>query len=145
MLQTKQQGGGVMKIPGLRDASEFSSDLPEGLYLAKVEKAGYRRRGPKPYFALEFSILEPKTQSGKTISARLYSTPKALWKLHWFLCDFGYDRSLMERDEVDERALAGLKGVVRLSHALVNGNCYLNLDGFMSADKWSEIDIAEAA
>ena len=35
-----------MKIPGLRDASEFSHDLPEGVYLVKVGKAGYRRRGP---------------------------------------------------------------------------------------------------
>jgi hypothetical protein len=132
-----------MRIPGLRNASEFSNHLSEGVYLVKVEKAGYRRRSPKPYFALEFSVLEPRCHAGRLISARLYSTPKALWKLHWFLCDFGYDRSLMKKDEVDERALVGLKGVVRLSQALVNGNRYLNLDGFMSAEKWSTI--AEAA
>jgi len=134
-----------MKIPGLRNSSDFSHDLPDGLYLVEIQKAGYRRKLPKPYFAVEFSVLEPKIHAGTTIPARVYSTPKALWKLHWFLCDFGYDRSLIERDEVDERALAGLTGVVRLSHALVNGNRYLNLDGFMSADKWSDIDIAEAA
>jgi hypothetical protein len=55
------------------------------------------------------------------------------------LCDFCYDRSLIERDEVDERALVGLKGVVRLSQPMVNGNRYLNLDGFMAAERWSEM------
>jgi hypothetical protein len=132
-----------MKIPGLRSASDFSNDLPDGCYLVEIRKAGYRRKLPKPYFAVDFSVLEPKIHAGTAIPARVYSTPKALWKLHWFLCDFGYDRSLIERDEVDERALVGLKGVVRLSQAMVNGNRYLNLDGFMPAERWAEL--AEAA
>jgi hypothetical protein len=134
-----------MKIPGLRSASDFSSDLPDGCYLVEIRKAAYRRKLPKPYFAIDFTVVEPKIHAGTHVPARVYSTPKALWKLHWFLCDFGYDRSLIEKDEVDERALAGLTGVVRLSHAVVNGTRYLNLDGFMSANNWSEIDMAEAA
>jgi hypothetical protein len=132
-----------MKIPGLRNSLDFSHDVPEGLYLVEVRKAGYRRKYPKPYFAMEFAVLEPNVHSGKAIHARIYSTPKALWKLHWFLCDFAYDRSRIEHDEVDERALVGLKGVVRLSRAVVNGNRYLNLEGFMPAERWS--DLAEAA
>jgi hypothetical protein len=132
-----------MKIPGLRSASDFSNDLPDGSYLVEVRKAAYRRKLPKPYFAVDFSVLEPKIHAGTHVPARVYSTPKALWKLHWFLCDFGYDRSLIERDEVDERALVGLKGIVRLSQATINGNRYLNLDGFMPAERWS--DLAEAA
>jgi hypothetical protein len=132
-----------MKIPGLRTASDFSNDLPDGCYLVEIRKTAYRRKLPKPYFAVDFSVLEPKIHAGTAIPARVYSTPKALWKLHWFLCDFGYDRNLIERDEVDERALVGLKGVVRLSQAMVNGNRYLNLDGFMPAERWS--DLAEAA
>ena len=35
--------------------------------------------------------------------AALYCTPKALWKLSWFLRDFGYDTELLGRDEIDER------------------------------------------
>jgi hypothetical protein len=132
-----------MKIPGLGSASDFSNDIPDGCYLVEIRKAGYRRKLPKPYFAIEFSVLEPKMYAGAHVPGRVYSTPKALWKLHWFLCDFGYDRSLIERDEVDERVLIGLKGVVRLSQAMVNGNRYLNLNGFMPAERWS--DLAEAA
>jgi hypothetical protein len=131
-----------MKIPGLRSASDFSNDLPDGCYLVEIRKAAYRRKLPKPYFAVDFSVLEPKNHAGTHVPARVYSTPKALWKLHWFLCDFGYDRSLIDRDEVDERALVGLKGVVRLSQAMVNGNRYLNLDGFMPAERWSELAAA---
>jgi len=52
----------------------------------------------------------------------LYCTPKALWKLNWFLRDFGYDTELLGRDEVDEKALLGLRGVVRVSRRSVLGD-----------------------
>src|SRR5207245_9360789 len=45
-------------------------------------------------------------------------TPQALWKVSWVLRDFGYDTELLGRDEVDERALITLRGVVKISHAL---------------------------
>ena len=54
---------------------------------------------------------------GNTFSGRLYCTPKALWKLDWFLRDFGYDTELLGHDEVDEKHLVGLSGVVKISHA----------------------------
>jgi hypothetical protein len=38
-------------------------------------------------------------------SSRLYCTPKALWKLNWFLRDFGYDNELLDRTEVDDKLL----------------------------------------
>jgi hypothetical protein len=31
-----------------------------------------------------------------------------LWKLNWFLRDFGYDTALLGRDEVDEIQMTGL-------------------------------------
>ena len=46
---------------------------------------------------------------------RLYCTERALWKLNWFLRDFGYDPELFSRDQVDEKALLNLRGVVRTS------------------------------
>ena len=35
-----------------------------------------------------FAILEPKEHQGHSLNGRLYCTPKALWKLSWFLRDF---------------------------------------------------------
>jgi hypothetical protein len=54
------------------------------------------------------AIPEPQRFAGHVISSRLYCSPKALWKLNWFLRDFGYDAELRERDEVDEKQLAGV-------------------------------------
>jgi hypothetical protein len=75
-------------------------------------------------------------------AGRLYCTPKALWKLNWFLRDFGYDPDLLGRDEVEERALLGLRGIVRVSRTILNGHCFLNLDGFAPAGEWEEVPAA---
>ena len=85
------------------------------------------------------AIVEPEELAGRTLSGRLYCTPKALWKLNWFLQDFGYDAELLGQDVVDEKALLGRRGVVRVSRANVNGRSYLNLDGFAPAGEWEEL------
>jgi hypothetical protein len=84
-------------------------------------------------------VLEPTPLAGNRFSSRLYCTPKALWKLNWFLLDFGYDTELLERNEIDDRNLVGLSGVVRISHAVVNGSSLLNLEGFAPARHWEEL------
>ena len=61
------------------------------------------------------------TFESQSFHGRLYCTRRALWKLEWFLRDFGYDAELLDRDQVDEKALLGLRGVVRTSHTTVNG------------------------
>jgi len=38
----------------------------------------------------------------------------------------------MGRDEVDEKALLGLRGIVRISHTTLNGRSFLNLGGLPS-------------
>jgi hypothetical protein len=91
---------------------------------------------------LALSILEPSRFSGHILSSRLYSTPKALWKLNWFLRDFGYDTELLGRDEVDERQIAGLRGVVKISHTVFNGASWLRFDGFAPAGRWAELSPA---
>jgi hypothetical protein len=73
------------------------------------------------------------------MAGRLYCTPKALWKLTWFLRDFGYDTELLARDEIDEKSLVGLQGVVKISHTLLNGISLVNLDGFALANQWEEL------
>ncbi|HVP56706.1 MAG TPA: hypothetical protein VMU02_01305, partial [bacterium] len=87
---------------------------------------------------LEFSILDPVPLRGHCLSGRLYCTPKALWKLSWFLRDFGYDSDLLVRDEIDEKALIGLQGVVKISHVMINGRSLLNFDAFAPATAWEK-------
>ena len=127
------------RIPGLQQAAPGENSTLEGIFLVRVERAFYRWDLRKPFFALRFVILEPKEQAGQCFPGRLYCTPKALWKLHWFLRDFGYDSDLLGRDEVDERALVGLQGVVRVFHSSLNGHSLLNLDGFAPASEWEEL------
>ena len=113
--------------------------LPDGLFLVRIERAQYRWHTQKPYFAVVFSALEPQAFAGNLFTGRLYCTPKALWKLNWILRDFGYDTELLERNEIDDRNLVGLSGVVKISHAIVNGTSLLNLDAFAAANQWERL------
>jgi len=54
------------------------------------------------------------------------------------LRDFGYNADLLGRDELDEKALLGLQGIVRVSHTVLNGHSFLNFDGFAPAGDWEE-------
>jgi len=130
------------QIPGLHQEAQPLNEIPEGLFLVQVERASYRYHPQKPFLSVSFAILEPEELRGKTFSGRLYCTPKALWKLSWFLRDFGYDAELLSHDEVDEKALPGLRGVVKVSHTSVNGHSYLNLDGFVPASAWEDVSSA---
>jgi hypothetical protein len=126
-------------IQGLHEADQSAvSQVRDGLLLVRVERAQHRWDARKPFYLLRFSILEPKELTAHSFTGRIYCTPKALWKLNWFLRDFGYDTELFGRDEIDERSLVGLCGVVKISHVVVNGASLLNLDGFAPAGQWDE-------
>jgi len=127
-------------VSGLSQASTSPVEgLPNGLFLVRVERAQYRWHAQKPYFALVFSVLEPKGFAGNRFTGRLYCTSKALWKLNWFLRDFGYDNELLERNEIDDKSLVGLSGVIKISHAVVNGSSLLNLDAFAPISQWERL------
>jgi hypothetical protein len=131
------------QITGLHSADRCAADhIPDGVFLVRVQRVQFRRQAPKPYYTLALAILEPSRFSGGNLSSRLYCNPKALWKLNWFLRDFGYDTELLGRDEVDETQLVGLKGVVKISHIVFNGTSLLRLDGFASAGRWEELSPA---
>jgi len=98
------------QIPGLHMRSQNGSDIPEGLFLARIEGATYRHHLHKPYYTVHFAVLEPEELKEQSFSGRLYCTQKALWKRSWFLRDFGYDEELLGQDEVDDKALIGLQG-----------------------------------
>jgi hypothetical protein len=126
-------------IPGLCLSAPNPNPTHEGLFLVRVERAFYRWHSQKPFFTLRLAILEPSESKGQTIIGRIYCSPKALWKLNWFLRDFGYDPDLLGREEVEERALLGLRGVVRVSHTSFNGRSYLNLEAFAPASEWVDL------
>src|ERR1700745_830107 len=131
------------RVPGLRDTGRSAADqVPDGVFLVRVDKAQYRWHPQKPFYTLRLSILEPQELAGRVISGRVYCTAKALWKLGWFLRDFLYDPDLLGREEVDEKALAGLRGGVKISHTTVNGTSLLNFDGFAPASQWEELSFA---
>ena len=125
-------------IPGLRREISDNSDISEGVFLTRVDRAFYRWHPQRPFFVLRLAILEPKEHQGRSLTGRLYCTPRALWKLNWFLRDFGYDPDLMGREEVDEKALLGLRGIVRISRTVLNGHSFLNLEAFAPANDWQE-------
>jgi len=128
------------QITGLHSADSCTTDrLPDGVFLARVQRATFNRQAQKPYYTVKLVLLEPRRFAERVISSRLYCTPKALWKLTWFLRDFGYDTELLGRDEVDERQLIGLKGVVKISHIVFDGTSLLRLDGFAAAAWWEEL------
>ena len=129
------------RIPGLHEESS-GSDIPDGIFLVRIERASYQYHPHKPYFILRFSVVQPQPWAQETISGRLYCTPKALWKLGWFLRDFGYDQELVGREEIDEKALVGLKGVLKVCRRTVNGRPLLNLDAFAPAGEWESFSAA---
>jgi hypothetical protein len=124
-------------IHGLHDADQ-SAQVWDGLLLVQIQRAQHRWDSRKPFYLLRFSILEPQDLRGLSFTARLYCTPKTLWKVNWFLRDFGYDNDLLERDEVDERRLVGLCGIVKISHTVVDGMTLINLDAFAPVNQWQQ-------
>lgn len=131
------------QITGLHAADRSAADkIPDGIFLVRVQRTQFRRQAQRPYYTLTLAILEPVRFAGRIILSRLYCSPKALWKLNWFLRDFGYDTEMLGRDEVDENQLIGLKGVAKISHIVFNGASLIRLDGFASASRWDELSPA---
>jgi len=91
-------------------------------------------------------VLEPKAFETRLFSGRLYCNERALWKLNWFLRDFGYDTQLLKDDQVDEKkALCKLRGVIRTSYTTLNGRSYQNLDAFAPEADWEALDCTSLA
>jgi hypothetical protein len=110
------------QVPGLAEtARDARPEIPDGIFLVRVDGAQFRWHAHKPFYVLRLSILEPRTLTGQPIVGRLYCTQKAMWKLGWFLRDFLYDPELLAHEQVDEKALPGLRGIVSISHTVING------------------------
>ena len=125
--------------------STGASDIADGVYLVRVQRAQYRWHKHKPFYELIFYVLQPEGLVGGGIAARLYCSPKALWKFAWFLRDFRYSQELLERDEIDVRALTGLIGVIQVCHEVVSGRSEMSLKAFAPAADWEHLVILPAA
>ena len=131
------------QLPGLAETARGAQpEIPDGIFLVRVASAQYRWHAQRPFYVLRLSILEPNAFAGHSIVGRLYCTQKAMWKLGWFLRDFLYDPELIAHEQIDDKALPGLRGVVKISHAVVNGISLINLDGFAPASQWEELSTA---
>ena len=127
-------------VSGLNQASTSARNgLTDGPFLVRVERIQYRWHRQKPFYAVQFSVLEPIPLAGNRLTARLSCSSKNLWKLNWFLRDFGYDPELLERNEIDDKRMVGLCGVVKINHSVVNGTTVLDLEGFAPASSWRKL------
>ena len=132
-------------IPGLYSGQQDLASNLDGLFWVRVERVSYRWHPQKPFLALRFTILEPTSFEALSFSGRLYCTDRALWKLNWFLRDFGYDTELLSRDQVDEKSLLNLRGVIRTTCTNLNGRSYQNLEAFAPAAEWQVLSCASSS
>jgi hypothetical protein len=85
------------RINGLHAADRCAADqIPDGVFLVRVQRVQFHRQAQKPYYTLALTILEPSRFAGQVIYSRLYCSPKALWKLN---CSPGtFSRGVPGRD-----------------------------------------------
>ena len=55
--------------------------------------------------------------------------------------DFGYDAELLGKNEIDDKALIELWGVVKVREVTVHAISVLNFDGFAPASRWEELSV----
>ena len=122
------------KIPGLSQPSEAAGQSAN-TYLVRVVNARYRA-SRLPQLTLTFTIVEPADQRGLKIIGQLDCRPKSFWKLGWFLKDFGYDPALLYDDEIDEKAMVGLEGVITISNRVKAPQQSCKFHSFAPAHLW---------
>ena len=84
-------------VLGLSETARDShSEVPDGIFLVRLDHAQHRWQVQKPFYTIRLSIVEPKLFAGRSLVSRLHCTPKAMWKLGWFLRDFLYDPRTVE-------------------------------------------------
>jgi hypothetical protein len=127
-----------MRIQGLNHPSE-RIPLVEGVYRARVVRFEPAGHAPHPCRAATFLILEPVGYAGRHIRTRLYCHERALWKLRWFLSDFRYDPELLAAEDLDDRRVVGLEGVIRLGHWGAENHKRSDVQGFAPSKRWEQL------
>jgi hypothetical protein len=122
------------QISGLHAISDHSLGLPSGSYLVQI-MATTVTRSPRARLQVALRVLEPNPYAGARATVTLSCVRKHLWRVSWFLRDFGYDDELLDRDFVDPCNLKGLRGVVRISRQ-PSSNGEVRLLASARADAW---------
>ena len=65
--------------------------------------------------------------------------------MRWFLNDFDYDAELLAADELDDRRVVGLEGVIRLAYWGNDGHRRLDVQGFAPRERWSDLAVYQPA
>ena len=61
------------QVPGLADTARDSRpEIPDGIFLVRVDGAQFRWHAHKPFYVLRLSVLEPRALAGQPIVGRLY-------------------------------------------------------------------------
>lgn len=123
-------------IAGVYNSSSDQQPIPDGTYLLRVARAQLRWARQKRFYSVTLLVEAPEVWKGTGVYGEFDCGPKVLWRLNWFLRDFGYNTALLERDEIDEQRLVGLIGVVRISHEVRHGRPHANFEGFAPAAYW---------
>ena len=131
-----------MRIQGLSQVRE-RIPLVEGLYRARVVHFEPPGHAAKPCRRVTFLILGPLQYAGRYVRTRLYCHERALWKLRWFLNDFNYDADLLATDELDDRRVVGLEGVIRLAYWGEDGHRRLDVQGFAPTVRWEDLSVQQ--
>jgi hypothetical protein len=59
-------------VPGLSDtARDSQSEVPDGVFLVRLDGGQHRWQSQKRFYLLRLSILEPKPFAGRSIVSRL--------------------------------------------------------------------------
>ncbi len=64
------------EIPGLHQKAQYKDEIPEGLFLVRVERCFYRYHPQKPFFAVRFAIIQPEEFTGERCPAGSTVPPK---------------------------------------------------------------------
>ena len=55
--------------------------------------------------------------------------------------DFNYDADLLAAEELDDRRVVGLEGVIRLGYWGSDGHRHLDVQGFAPRERWGDLDV----
>ena len=132
-------------IPGLHSRQQDGERPLEGLFLVRVEWASYRWHPSKAFFRFASWCSNRTSSSVDPFRAGSIARERALWKLNWFLRDFGYDMELLTQDQMDEKALINLRGVVRTTYKTLNGHTFQNLEAFAPEADWENCPVPSRA
>ncbi len=136
------------QITGLHAADRCAADqVPDGIFLVRVQRVQFRRQAQKPYYTLALAILEPSRFAGHILSSRLYCTPKALWTLELVLqkTGFGAEKIWSQRGDAHNHLFQlvwALRGYIALRRHAASKNGAAGSSGHRSGPAGWQVNAA---